>query len=173
MIESFALILTILQNNGGTVVPLEKNADILIADHARKDVPAGSYSWKFITESVENGIIQIKDRYRIGRDPDLPRPAGGGVRGTKSTRTPFTIDDDAGLAKWVLAHTVDRTGNKIFQEFESIVSLGLNVGVAVLTSLEPPTYLAVMAESLRQDSPATPDRPITKDRCFGPRRGIE
>ncbi|KAH7013436.1 TRF2-interacting telomeric protein/Rap1 C terminal domain-containing protein [Ilyonectria destructans] len=113
-------ILEMVTNNGGTVVPLEKNADILIADHARKDVPAGSYSWKFITESVENGIIQIKDRYRIGRDPDLPRPAGGGVRGTKSTRTPFTIDDDAGLAKWVLAHTVDRTGNKIFQEFESI-----------------------------------------------------
>ncbi|KAK7421527.1 hypothetical protein QQZ08_009942 [Neonectria magnoliae] len=110
-------ILEMITKNGGTVVPLEKHADILIADHARKDAPAGSYSWKFISDSVENGFIQLKDRYRIGRDPELPRPVGGG-RGAKATRTPFTADEDAAAAKWALTHTVDRTGNKIWQEFE-------------------------------------------------------
>ncbi|KAH7161430.1 TRF2-interacting telomeric protein/Rap1 C terminal domain-containing protein [Dactylonectria macrodidyma] len=112
-------ILDMITNNGGTVVPLEKHADILIADHVRKDAPSGSYSWKFVTESVENGIIQIKDRYLIGRDPTLPRPAGRASHGKKSTRTPFTSAEDAALAKWVLAHNVNQLGNKIFQEFEA------------------------------------------------------
>ncbi|KAL3962596.1 hypothetical protein ACCO45_004119 [Purpureocillium lilacinum] len=107
-----------IKNNGGTVVPLEKNADILIADHARKDAPAGSYSWKFVTESVENGIIQIKDRYRIGPDPDLPRTVGSTDRPGKATRTRFTHSEDVALVKWVLRHGEHFAGNKIYQEFE-------------------------------------------------------
>ncbi|KPM42537.1 hypothetical protein AK830_g3972 [Neonectria ditissima] len=114
-----ALILDKITRNGGTVVPLEKQADILIADHIRKDAPAGSYSWKFIDDSVNNGIIQLKDRYRIGPDPELPRPTGVG-RGAKATRTPFTTAEDALVAKWALDHPVDRTGNKIWQEFETM-----------------------------------------------------
>lgn len=108
--------------NGGVVVPLEKDAYMCIADHARKDAPAGSYSWKFINDSLEHGIMQIKDKYRIGPDPDLPRPVGVGGK-TKSGRTPFTSAEDAALARWVLSHKVDRTGNKIYQEFEQMVSL--------------------------------------------------
>lgn len=109
------------------MVPLEKQADMLIADHKRKDVPAGSYSWKFIEDSVKNGIIQIKDRYRIGPDPDLPRPAGAN-HGAKTTRTPFTKDDDANLAKWVLSQGSQHQGNAIYQKYEEIVSARLNVG---------------------------------------------
>ncbi|KAI5467708.1 TRF2-interacting telomeric protein/Rap1 C terminal domain-containing protein [Mariannaea sp. PMI_226] len=108
-----------IRANGGILVPLEKRADILIADHAKaKSAPSGSYSWRFIEDSIKNGYIQIKDRYLIGLDPTLPRPAGGGGA-TKGTRTAFTAAEDAALAKWVLAHP-NRTGNKIFQEFEAI-----------------------------------------------------
>ncbi|KAM0426730.1 hypothetical protein ACHAPT_008046 [Fusarium lateritium] len=92
---------------------------MLIADHARKDVPPGSYSWKFIEDSVKNGIIQIKDKYRIGPDPDLPRPVGA-KHGAKSTRTPFTKVDDANLAKWVLSQTAPQLGNAIYQDYEKI-----------------------------------------------------
>lgn len=100
---------------------LEKHADILIADHAKpKFAPPGSYSWKFIEDSMKNGFIQVKDRYLIGLDPTLPRPVGGGG-GTKGTRTPFTPSEDAVLAKWVLSRS-NRSGNKIFQDLESVVS---------------------------------------------------
>ncbi|KAI9151792.1 Telomeric repeat-binding factor 2-interacting protein [Paramyrothecium foliicola] len=110
----------LIEHNGGKVVPLEKNAEMLIADCGRpKNAPVGSYSWKFIEDSVKNGIAQLHDRYRIGPDPDLPRPAAsGGV--TKTTRTAFTSADDAAIVQWVLSHPVDRTGNKIFQEFEAM-----------------------------------------------------
>ncbi|KAF4979316.1 hypothetical protein FZEAL_4457 [Fusarium zealandicum] len=109
----------LIKQNGGIVVPLEKNADMLIADDKRKDVPPGSYSWKFIQDSVKNGVAQLKEHYHIGRDPDLPRPVGGNYA-SKSTRTAFTPADDANLTKWVLAHSGERTGNKIFQEYEKI-----------------------------------------------------
>ena len=36
-------LLTSLQINGGEVLPLEKNADVKIVDHARKEAPPGSY----------------------------------------------------------------------------------------------------------------------------------
>ena len=92
----------------------------MIADHVRKDAPTGSYSWKFIIESVQNGILQLPDRYRIGWTPDIQRPAGSS-RPTKGSRTPFDTADDAALAAWVLSHPADRTGNKIYQEFEAMV----------------------------------------------------
>jgi hypothetical protein len=121
------LMPNIVQANGGTVVPLENRADILIADHAKpKFAPPGSYSWKFIEDSVKNGFIQIKDRYLIGLDPDVPRPAGGGGGGLRTTRTPFTDADDAVVAKWVLSRS-NRTGNKIFQDLEMVVSSLLRV----------------------------------------------
>ncbi|POR38302.1 Telomeric repeat-binding factor 2-interacting protein 1 [Tolypocladium paradoxum] len=112
-------ILGYIRNNGGVVVALEKQADILIADHARKDAPAGSCSWKFVTESVEHGIIQLKDHYRIGPAPGVPRQVGSS-RPIKGTRTPFTHTDDVVLVKWVLSQGRYFTGNKVYQDFESI-----------------------------------------------------
>lgn len=87
---------------------------MLIADCARKDVPPDSYSWKFITESIANGIAQLKDRYLIGARQSLSGPA----RLTKPTRTSFTQADDVFLAKWVFAHSERRTGNAIYLELE-------------------------------------------------------
>lgn len=109
------------QDNGGKIVLREKDADMLLADHAKQyNVPPGAYSWKYVEDSVRNGIAQLKDRYLIGLHPDAPRPAGGGG-GAKSSRTPFTTKEDAQLAKWVLSHPTDRTGNKIFMEYEKMV----------------------------------------------------
>lgn len=109
------------QQNGGSVVPLEKHADMLIADHARKkDAPRGAYSWKFIQDSVANGYIQLKDKYLIGSHPDAPRPVGSN-HPSKSTRTPFTKEDDARLVRWALDHPTERSGNRIWQEYERIV----------------------------------------------------
>ncbi|TWU73024.1 hypothetical protein ED733_000737 [Metarhizium rileyi] len=106
-----------IKNNGGKVVPLEKDAHILIADHARKDAHPDSYSWKYITDSVEHGCAQLTDRYRIFGHPETGRDRVGASAPVKKTRTPFSAADDAALANWVLAHTRGRTGNSIYQEF--------------------------------------------------------
>lgn len=113
---------------------LEKQADMLIADHARpKDAPQGSYSWKFIDDSIKNGIAQLKDRYLIGRHPDEPRRVGSG-QPSKSTRTPFTKEDDARIARWVLDHPTEQKGNRIWQEYEQIVSFTATPIKPLLTS---------------------------------------
>ncbi|KAF9770650.1 hypothetical protein IL306_011764 [Fusarium sp. DS 682] len=109
----------LIKQNGGKVVPLERQADMLIADHLRKDVPPGSYSWKFIEDSVKNGYIQIKDKYLIGRHPDEPRLVGS-RQPSKSTRTKFTPEDDAKLARWALKHPTEQGGNKIWYDYERI-----------------------------------------------------
>ncbi|PTB42881.1 hypothetical protein M441DRAFT_162711 [Trichoderma asperellum CBS 433.97] len=107
-----------IQNNSGIVVPLEKDADMLIADHARKDAPLGSYSWKYITESVKAGIVQVEDKYLIGPPPGQPRPVLAGSRARKS-RIPFTELDDAILAKHVLQQGIDTAGNRMYQDLEA------------------------------------------------------
>ncbi|KAK2603504.1 hypothetical protein QQS21_004273 [Conoideocrella luteorostrata] len=113
-------ILEHIQNNSGEVVPLEKDAQMLIADHARRDAPADSFSWKYITDSVEHGIAQLGDRYRIWGDSET-KPLGGRRSAPKTlTRTPFSAADDAFLANWVLAHKTDRAGNVIYQEFAQL-----------------------------------------------------
>ncbi|GAO18286.1 hypothetical protein UVI_02023210 [Ustilaginoidea virens] len=116
-------IINLIKSNGGAVARLEKDAHMLIADHARRDAPPDSYSWTYIADSVRNGTAQLTDRYRI-----LGRPATSGSRGSgrtsaplKSTRTPFSAADDAALANWVLSHGSNRSGIQIYQDFAETV----------------------------------------------------
>ncbi|RGP79604.1 hypothetical protein FLONG3_2352 [Fusarium longipes] len=110
----------LIKQNGGSVVPLERQADMLIADYRRaKEAPHGSYSWRFIEDSVKNGCIQLTDRYLIGSHPDEPKRVGSS-HPSKSTRTPFTKEDDARLAKWALEHPTEQKGNKIWEEYAQI-----------------------------------------------------
>lgn len=114
--------LTFPQNNGGEVVLLEKSADYLIADHMRKDAPQGSYSWMWIQDSVKKGTLLDLDDYLIGSKPQEQgqarvRPSAPG----KSTRTPFTDEDDRVLMAWVIKREREGEsvlGNKIYQELE-------------------------------------------------------
>ncbi|KAK7931545.1 hypothetical protein PG985_002257 [Apiospora marii] len=112
--------LTFPQNNGGQVVLLEKNADYLIADHLWKDTPQGSYTWKWIQESVKKGKLLDPDDYLIGSKPQEQarvRPSAPG----KSTRTPYTDEDDRVLMEWVTKRQREGEsvlGNKIYQELE-------------------------------------------------------
>ncbi|EHK24955.1 uncharacterized protein TRIVIDRAFT_208667 [Trichoderma virens Gv29-8] len=110
-------ILDKIQSNSGVIVALEKDADMLIADHARKDAPLGSFSWKFITESVNAGIIQVEDKYLIGPPPNQRRSVLTGAH-AKKTRTPFSEQDDAIVAKWILKHGINTAGNKMYMELE-------------------------------------------------------
>ena len=122
--------LTWAQANGGTVSRLEKDADYLIADHAKLNLaPAGSLSWKFIQESVEKGELADAEFHRIGRHPGVARPAGS-AEPTRKTRTRFTAEDDALLTSWVRnearASQDTEKGNKLYQRLEILVNRVLN-----------------------------------------------
>ncbi|KAJ4423870.1 hypothetical protein N0V82_001454 [Gnomoniopsis sp. IMI 355080] len=101
----------LVKGNGGEIVRLEKNADMLIADNikvAGVSPPLGSYMWRWIDDSVKNGFLQDKDDYLIGRREGSARDLATS-QPTKVGRTPFTNKDDLILTKWVLAE--ERRGN--------------------------------------------------------------
>lgn len=111
------------QNNGGKVVQLEKFADVVIADHAKKDAPNGSVSWKYLQDSVRAGrLLDIND---YTKQSGLTQRPVGSTQPTKSTRTAFTAGDDQLLARWVLQQErlgEKPSGAKIYQEFAEKVS---------------------------------------------------
>ncbi|RYP24995.1 hypothetical protein DL765_000223 [Monosporascus sp. GIB2] len=110
-----------IKSNGGEVVPIEKNADYLIADHARQDVPPGSYSWKFIDDCLEAGTLKPIEDYLCTEAPRKSRPVGSSIR-QKGTRTPYTVEDDQILFKWVAKHEklgVPVMGTSIYQALEA------------------------------------------------------
>ncbi|KAG9569084.1 hypothetical protein KCU71_g2532, partial [Aureobasidium melanogenum] len=95
--------ISLVERNGGRVVKLEAQADYLIADHLRHDAPAGSLSYKFIEEAINQGQIPEDDSpFLAGRRKSInPVTTAAASSSKKSTRTPFTDDDDKLLYKWV------------------------------------------------------------------------
>ncbi|PFH62399.1 hypothetical protein XA68_13838 [Ophiocordyceps unilateralis] len=106
-------IVDLITSNGGIMETLEKNADFLIADPARKDAPQSSYSYELISDSVEHGIMQLEDRYSIDRTQASSKMA-------KNTRTPFTHADEVVLSRWIIKNERNLQGNKIYQELEKL-----------------------------------------------------
>ncbi|KAL2069429.1 hypothetical protein VTL71DRAFT_14108 [Oculimacula yallundae] len=107
-----------VESNGGEIVLLEKNADVIIVDHARKDCPPGSISWRWIEQSVKKGVLEDIEDHRAGPIHAQVREVGS-TQSTKKTKTPFTTADDNILMQWVTkAERKGRPilGNAIYQE---------------------------------------------------------
>jgi hypothetical protein len=101
------------QDNGGKIVQLEKFADVLIADHARKDCPPGSVSWKYINDCVAAGeLVNIED-YRV-QQPQVSISGSG-------ARTLFTKLDEQILVTWVKKAGAKTSGNEIYKDLAKLV----------------------------------------------------
>lgn len=107
--------------NGGEVVPLEKQADICLYDHARKNPPPGMYSYRYVERTVQNGQLEDLEAHRIGRaDSRAARPVGSLTLASKGSRQNFTEADDQMLWEWVKPVEGMRgsAGNLIYRELE-------------------------------------------------------
>ncbi|KAL4943644.1 TRF2-interacting telomeric protein/Rap1 C terminal domain-containing protein [Aspergillus oleicola] len=108
-----------IERNGGIVRLREKDADVQIVDHKKKNLPPNVYSFQFIEKSVDMGILQDLEDYRAG--PSTSRPVGATHIPTKGQRSSYTIEEDQIL--WDYMHPLERDshvpiqGNKIYQEF--------------------------------------------------------
>ena len=95
----------------------------MIADHARKDAPPGSFSWTFVEKSVAKGELEELENHRAGPVAGAFRPVGSD-RPTRGTRTTFSANDDRTLAVWVTraeGRGLSTKGNSIYQQLEKIV----------------------------------------------------
>jgi hypothetical protein len=146
-----------IKNNGGSVVPLEKQADHLIWDHLRwKDAPAGTISWTYIEKSVKNGELEDPQDHRCAPPLGTQRGVASQQPG-KSTREPYTADDDRICYKWAFEaqeRGMQTKGNDIWKQLGALVSTHIFAGIAVLVNIlsnepiEHQTPLAVMARSM-------------------------
>ncbi|KAL7621856.1 hypothetical protein AAE478_007356 [Parahypoxylon ruwenzoriense] len=104
-----------IEDNGGELVELEKNADYLIEDPSRINTAPGSLSYTFIKDSVEAAALRDPEDY-------LCRPESRQNAPRRFGRMPFTNEDDLILTEWVMNH--QRTGgyisgNKIYVDLEA------------------------------------------------------
>ena len=105
---------------------LEKQADIVVADHARKDCPQGSISWTYVEESIRNGALAEMENHRAGTVSYIAREVGSAAGPTKVGRTPFTAEDDRILMDWVMKGEragIQTRGNELFRQLEEKVRL--------------------------------------------------
>lgn len=118
------------KRNGGFVVPLEKNADVLIADHAKpKLAPANSVSWTYLEQSMKKGKLEDLETHRISspRKTGLP---GGPSQPKRLTRTPFTHEESKAISIWVAKAEImglPVKGNEIYQQFAERVCLRVRI----------------------------------------------
>jgi hypothetical protein len=105
------------------MVLLEKQADIVIADRARKDCPVGSISWHWIEQSVKKGALEDIERYRAGPTTHTTREVGS-AQPAKKGRTPFTAEDDRILRNWCVKaerQGMAMRGNELYMQLEAKV----------------------------------------------------
>ncbi|CAK3995921.1 hypothetical protein B0A50_04318 [Lecanosticta acicola] len=109
-----------IEANGGRVVKLESQADYIIADHARKDAPGGSYSYTLIEDAIRNGEMPDPAEHIAGRSVGEVRPVGSGAP-AKKTRNKFTAEEDRILWQWVercKAEGASIKGNDLYKKLE-------------------------------------------------------
>lgn len=109
-----------VKSNGGQIVRLEKQADYLIVDHVRKNVPPGGISYEFIEQSIRKGERENPENYRAGPPEGTVRDIGSSIS-AKNSRVPYTAEDDRQLYNWVKDHERKRgaiSGNEIYKQLE-------------------------------------------------------
>ncbi|KAI9796427.1 MAG: hypothetical protein M1835_004092 [Candelina submexicana] len=112
-----------VKSNGGLEVPLEKQADILIVDHMRKDVAPGTHSWTYINQSVKKGALEDLQDHVAGPPAGTLRNAGSTTRPASGIRKSYTTEDDRVLYEWVTTcrDKGDKIlGNEIYKQLEAI-----------------------------------------------------
>ena len=111
------------QLNGAEIVPLEKQAHILLVDHMRKNQPPGTTSYRFVELSIRKGALEDLDDHAVGAVTRVARPVGSVTTASKGGRTPFTDAEDQFL--WNLIQPLREKGapwkgNEVYKQIEQM-----------------------------------------------------
>ncbi|KAJ5669630.1 hypothetical protein N7462_010700 [Penicillium macrosclerotiorum] len=109
-----------ITHHGGCVVLLEKDADVRLVDHTRKNLPSDTFSYQYVERSVLRGRLENLESHRAG--PSAPRPMGASNIPKKGTRRPFSLQDDQIVFDWLVPFEKDprapTNGRKIYEKLE-------------------------------------------------------
>ncbi|CAG7941171.1 unnamed protein product [Penicillium salamii] len=111
-----------IQKHGGFVVLMEKDADVKLVDHKRKNLPQNTFSYQYVERSIANGQLEDLEAHRSG--PSATRPMGATNIPTKGKRSVFTLKDDQIVYDWI--HHFAKSpgapvqGNKFYQDLSEL-----------------------------------------------------
>lgn len=83
-----------------------------------------SHSYRFVESSIRNAALEDLADHVVGPPEGTIRPVGSMVRPGKSTRNPYTQEDERILWDWVHAHIQQgggTDGNEIYKQLEAKV----------------------------------------------------
>lgn len=169
-----------MKQHGGVVVLFEKEADVKLVDHTRKNLPADTYeplnqwlvsgspsgrtSYQYVERSVRNGRLEDLEAHRTG--PSAPRPMGASHIPKKGTRTDYSLQEDQIIYDYLYPYELEEnapiSGSKIYQELAQKVRTFPAISHRHIDSSDTvsPTFMAILALQISQDSPwkASPRR---------------
>ncbi|KEF60236.1 uncharacterized protein A1O9_05086 [Exophiala aquamarina CBS 119918] len=111
------------QNNGAVIVAMDKDADVRLVDHAKKNNAPGTHSYRYIENSIRMGARDNLADHAVGLATRVSRPVGSTTTAPKHGRTPFTNEDDQQLWDWVRPleeRGYQWKGNEIYKQLESV-----------------------------------------------------
>lgn len=92
--------------------------------HLRANSSTRRHSYKFIEQSIRNGILEDLEDHVVGPQAGTVRSIGSTVQPAKGSRNKFTQDDDRILWQWV-QNTPQKyggtDGNEIYKQLEAQV----------------------------------------------------
>ncbi|KAJ5387781.1 hypothetical protein N7509_010322 [Penicillium cosmopolitanum] len=110
----------LITKHGGVVVLMEKDADVMLVDHIKKNIPTGCHSYKYVEESIRKGQVADLDAHRAGSS--RPRAMGASNIPKQGTKSVYTLEDDQLLYDFLYPFEQEENapihGNKIYQLLE-------------------------------------------------------
>ncbi|KPI39510.1 uncharacterized protein AB675_5243 [Cyphellophora attinorum] len=109
--------------NGAEIVPLEKQADVRLVDHARQNQAPGTHSYRFVEQSIRTGVLEDLEAHRVGVTARVDRPVGSKVTGPSGKRNPYTEEEDQFLYNFVKPFELKGgawKGNEIYKQIERV-----------------------------------------------------
>ncbi|CAG7922056.1 unnamed protein product [Penicillium olsonii] len=118
-----------INKHGGIVVLLERDSDVMIVDHKRKNLPHDTYSYQYVELSIAKGKLEDLEDHRAG--PSAPRPMGASNIPTKSKRSIFTLEEDRIVYDWIQhfgkTPGAPIKGVKLYQDLSELVTYNLTI----------------------------------------------
>ena len=110
-----------IADHGGTIKPLEKHADIVLAKSGHSSSANHVYTkYEYVLDCIEQDQLLDRADYKADAATGITRRPGGPVTGLKNTRTKFTAEEDQALRDFVnqaIRNGEYVGGNKIYIEW--------------------------------------------------------
>ncbi|EXJ95494.1 hypothetical protein A1O1_00616 [Capronia coronata CBS 617.96] len=111
------------RRHGATVVDLDKQADVRLVDHTKKNHAPGTHSYRYVELSIRKGALENLADHAVGAASRATRPVGSIMTAPRTVRMHFTPEEDQFLWNWMKPFEDSggpSKGNEIYKQIERV-----------------------------------------------------